>query len=152
MSENKKFNKLNFFRLNELADCINEDDDEQISQINLSSADIKHLKNIISNLQNIDTTNQIIENNIESLKDTIERLEKKEEKDTNVIYIILGFIFAMLAFFIPLSIEWKLDPIEQNINSKFEIIQKELEGQKSLNQMQIERDVAIEIKNQYSKR
>lgn len=139
MPENKKFNKLNFFHFNELADCMNEDDEQ-------------HPNNIISNLQNIDTTNRIIENNIEKLRDSIERLERKEEKDTNVIYIILGFIFAMLAFFIPLSIEWKLDPIEQNINSKFEIIQKELEEQKSLNQMQIERDVVREIKNQQTKK
>ena len=149
MDKDDKFSKLKDFLTKDCTEVFFDKSNKQSTSKDACTSELKTLQNTLSNLQNIDTTNRIIENNIEKLKESIERLEKKEEKDTNFIYIILGFIFAMLAFFIPLSIEWKLDPIEQNINSKFEIIQNQLNMQKEINELIIQRDVAKEVTNKH---
>lgn len=114
---------------------------DETPEMPLSQNEIRML---ISQIKDLQTNNKIAEYSLKSL-----------EKENSTTKWVLGILITIIAFEVPIlcsmhsrSIDKSLDAYNKEIISKFEIIQKELEEQKSLNQMQIERDVAREIKNQ----
>ena len=119
----------------------NEDISDDASETKSSQSEIRIL---ISQLKDLQVNSKITEYNLKSL-----------EKENNTTKWVLGLLITIIAFEIPIlcnmhsrSIDKSLDAYNKEIIPKIESIEKRLDDQKEYNQMQIERDVAIEIKNQ----
>lgn len=87
-----------------------------------------------------------------------EKLELKIsylEKQINDTKWILGILITIFGLIVPILcnmhsrvIDKMFEAYNKEILSKFEIIQQQLNAQKEINQLQIQKDVAIEIKRQ----
>lgn len=94
--------------------------------------------------RDIKAENKIIYNKIETTKWLLTAL-------ITLFGIFTPLMFSLHARSIDAKFETlntKIEAIDTNINSKFDLIQQQLDTQKELNQLQIQRDVSQEILNQ----
>lgn len=113
---------------------------------------IEELKSFISNnciskdeLNTVNLSNEKINIQIESLKD-----------QNNTTRWILGILITLFGIVLPIlfnmhakSIDAQIKSIETKIDSKYELINQQLNTMKELNAMQIQRDVAKEVTNKH---
>ena len=96
---------------------------------------------LFNNYRDIKTENRIINNKIENMKWLLTVL-------ISVFGIITPLLFTIHSRYIDSKFDAynsSINAYNTNINSKFEIIQQELNTQKEINQLQIQRDVSQEI-------
>ena len=113
---------------------------------------IDELKNFISSncvskdeLNTVNLSNEKINIQIESLKD-----------QNNTTRWVLGILITLFGIVLPIlfnmhakNIDSQIKSIETRIDSKYELINQQLNTMKELNSMQIQRDVAKEITNKH---
>lgn len=125
---------FNFLKLKNEGPCNNED---KYKSNHNTNNDNDLIKSILSQIKSLEVNDKLAENEIKNLKNLIIWLQA-----------FIAFLIAIIGFIIPCifnmharAIDKSIETYSKEVSAKFELIGQQLNSQKEINSLQIERDI-----------